>query len=198
MAVRFNGGIIGSRNLTTGGGVGQATAVGIWSLNEAQVAKLAGIWPQELAQGQIPGAVRVFAESTNWVAPPGVTSVDYLIVAGGGGGGHNIGGGGGAGGYLSGSGFAVTPLTTYTITVGAGGAGDTGSRTSNGSNSVFSSLTAIGGGCGGAGDNPAGLGNGAAGGGGGGEAGQNAQQDNSVRTPSPGGNNGSGNGGIGI
>ena len=35
MAVRFNGGIIGSRNLTTGGGVGQGTAVGIWSLNEA-------------------------------------------------------------------------------------------------------------------------------------------------------------------
>ena len=31
MGVRFNGGIIGSRNLTTGGGVGQGTAVGIWS-----------------------------------------------------------------------------------------------------------------------------------------------------------------------
>ena len=83
---RFNGGIIGSRNLTTGGGIGQGTAAGIWSLNEAQVAKIAGIWPQEIASGTY-GGVQIFTETTSWTAGQGVTQVDYLIVAGGGGGG---------------------------------------------------------------------------------------------------------------
>ena len=59
MAKGFNGGIIGTRNLTTGGGIGQGTAVGIWSMNEAQIAKLAGLWPQEIGSGQIiPGFER--------------------------------------------------------------------------------------------------------------------------------------------
>ena len=43
-------------------------------------------------------AVQVFTESSSWVAPPGVTSVEYLVVAGGGGGGHRRGGGGDRGG----------------------------------------------------------------------------------------------------
>ena len=38
-------------------------------------------------------AVQIFTESTNWVAPPGVTSVQYLVVAGGGSGGGGLGGG---------------------------------------------------------------------------------------------------------
>jgi hypothetical protein len=42
----------------------------------------------------------------------GPTSVDYLVVAGGGGGGsgspYGAGGGGGAGGYIEGSGYAIT------------------------------------------------------------------------------------------
>ena len=48
-------------------------------------------------------AIQVFTETTNWVAPPGTTSVEYLVIAGGGGGGGpsvnggtNTGGGGGA------------------------------------------------------------------------------------------------------
>ena len=65
-------------------------------------------------------AVQVFTESSAWVAPPGVTSVEYVVVAGGGGG---SGGGGGAGGYRSGTGLTVTANQTYTIVVGAGGAG---------------------------------------------------------------------------
>ena len=32
-------------------------------------------------------AVQIFTESANWVAPPGVTSVEYLVIAGGGAGG---------------------------------------------------------------------------------------------------------------
>ena len=33
-------------------------------------------------------AVQVFTESSAWVAPPGVTQVEYLVIGGGGGGGH--------------------------------------------------------------------------------------------------------------
>ena len=90
-------------------------------------------------------------------------SVEYLVIAGGGGGGSNGGSGGGAGGYRSsvsgensgGGASAESPLTltegtTYTITIGAGG---TDSRTfagyatgASGNNSVFDSITSIGGG----------------------------------------------------
>ena len=82
-------------------------------------------------------------------------SVEYLIVAGGGGGGSAAGdayyggGGGGAGGLLQSS-ISVSPLTAYTITVGAGGGGGTGSnRGTVGNNSSAFSQTSIGGGGGG-------------------------------------------------
>ena len=73
-------------------------------------------------------AIQIFTESSAWVAPPGVTSVEYLVVAGGGGGcgagsSGATGAGGGAGGYRSGTGLTVTANQTYTIVVGAGGAG---------------------------------------------------------------------------
>ena len=63
----------------------------------------------------------MFTSTTNWTAPTGVTEIEYLVV-GGGAGGACLGGGGGAGGFRTGSGFAVTPGTTYTVTVGGGGA----------------------------------------------------------------------------
>ena len=82
----------------------------------------------------------------------GPTSLEYLIVGGGGAGGVGGGGGGGAGGLLTGSGFPVVVGTSYSVTVGAGG--PFGYQTndvpiqagSNGSNSIFSTLTAYGGG----------------------------------------------------
>ena len=78
----------------------------------------------------------------------------YLIVAAGGGGGFDRAGGAGAGGVLSGT-SSLSPGTTYTITVGAGGTrGASGVPSTNGNNSVFNSLTAIGGGAG-ATSNPA-------------------------------------------
>ena len=82
-------------------------------------------------------------------------SINYLIVAGGGGGGAGHAGGGGAGGLLSGS-TTISSGTTYTITVGAGGAGGVNNTTvpANGTNSVFNSLTAIGGGYGGGNNQP--------------------------------------------
>lgn len=101
-------------------------------------------------------------EGTSAIAVP-VINVDYLVVAGGGGGGYWQGGGAGAGGlrtsYGSTSGggssaessFAINIGSNYTVTVGAGGAGMTSSGTkNNGSNSVFASITSIGGGGGGA------------------------------------------------
>lgn len=86
-----------------------------------------------------------------WVCPAGVTSVDVLVVAGGGGGGYSFGGGGGGGGVVYSAGRAVTPGTTYYVTVGQGGAGGfDGTRTGyNGGNSSFDTLVAWGGGGGG-------------------------------------------------
>lgn len=91
--------------------------------------------------------------TTTWTAPAGVTQVEYLVVAGGGGAGNGYdnagGGGGGAGMVLTGN-VAVTPGQSYTVTVGAGGAGGADTRTNNpgaaGNNSVFASITALGGG----------------------------------------------------
>lgn len=106
-------------------------------------------------------------------------SCDYLVVAGGGGGGRFVGGGGGAGGYRTtvgtsgGGGAAESPIaltsnTSYTVTIGAGGAGrtaSTGAGTS-GNNSVFGSITSIGGGGGGGGyQNNSALSGGSGGGG---------------------------------
>lgn len=76
-------------------------------------------------------------------------AVDYLVVAGGAGAGASAPGGGGAGGLLIGS----TPVvfgSAITVTVGAGGSGTSGSSApGNGTNSVFGSQIAIGGGKGG-------------------------------------------------
>jgi len=82
---------------------------------------------------------------------------EYLVVAGGASGSSSRGGGGGAGGYLTnfgGTAIGLSPGTTYTITVGAGGSGVSSARGNNGNNSVisgsgFSTITAIGGGTGG-------------------------------------------------
>ena len=73
--------------------------------------------------------VEAFSNTTTWVCPTGVTSVDYLVVGGGGGGGSITAGGGGAGGFRTGTSLSVTPGQTYTVTVGAGGAGATTSGT---------------------------------------------------------------------
>ena len=74
-----------------------------------------------------------------------LNQVEYLVIAGGGGGGGSKidGGGGGAGGFRTATGFSIT-VQSYAITVGAGGGLQT-----NGSNSIFSSITSIGGGRGG-------------------------------------------------
>ena len=107
-----------------------------------------------------------FIENPSPIVPAG--QVAYLVVAGAGGGGGNRlngnqnGGAGGAGGLRTSFGLtsgggasAESNITlsaqTYTITVGAGGAAgitDTG-RAGNGADSVFSTITSLGGGSGG-------------------------------------------------
>jgi len=105
---------------------------------------------------------------------PTLTSVEVLVVAGGGSGGSTQGGGGGAGGLILSSSFSVTPGTAYTVVVGEGGTYKPSNfgPTINGTDSIFGSLIAVGGGGGGYGidrgtDQPGA--NGGSGGGGGSE-----------------------------
>ncbi len=97
--------------------------------------------------------VHTFTSSADFVvsALGDTGTVEYLVIAGGGAGGTgNTTGGGGAGGYRTATGFSVS-ATTYPITVGAGGAGSaTDQSGADGEDSVFSSITSIGGGGGGA------------------------------------------------
>ena len=83
--------------------------------------------------------------NSGYFTPNKALSCDVLVVAGGGGGGGDRAGGGGAGGVFYQASNALTANSTQTVTIGAGGAipGGTGS---NGGNSIFGSLTAIGGG----------------------------------------------------
>jgi hypothetical protein len=83
-------------------------------------------------------------------SPP---SVNYLVVAGGGGAGasqtSDPSAGGGAGGYRAGT-LAVTAGAITTVTVGAGGTGGSFANVqSSGANSVFDTITSLGGGGGG-------------------------------------------------
>lgn len=80
--------------------------------------------------------------------PTGVSEVEVLVVAGGGGS-AGIGAGGGGGGVVYARTYPVTPGGTVPYSVGAGGAsGGTypGPKGASGQNSVFGSLTALGGG----------------------------------------------------
>jgi hypothetical protein len=92
-------------------------------------------------------------QTTDWTAPAGATTVEYLVVGGGGGAGNaydNAGGGGGGAGMVLTGNLSVTPGTTYTVTVGNGGTGGADERANNagtaGENSVFATITALGGG----------------------------------------------------
>jgi hypothetical protein len=100
---------------------------------------------------------------TNAGNEAGSNSVDYLVVAAGGGAGAKRGGGGGAGGFResvpSPAAWTASPLanpggslpvvvTSYPVSVGAGGSGQIGTDTNTtpGGNSGFSTITSTGGG----------------------------------------------------
>jgi len=95
------------------------------------------------------------AGASTWVAPRGVTRIDLLVVGGGGGGGSRGAGGGGAGGLAETTNYTVTPGTSYSVAVGAGGSGGPSNAMVSGSAGSASSfllsgtgLTANGGGAG--------------------------------------------------
>ena len=136
----------------------------------------------------------LLADTGTKFIPAKAGDVEYLVIAGGGGGGSGYGGGGGAGGFRTGT-LGVT-AQEYTITVGDGGAGGASGSPSNdgvvGSNSVFSSITAAGGGKGTKVNPGVAAGNGGSGGGSG--ASSNAIYAGGTATPSGQGNNGGSNG----
>ena len=108
------------------------------------------------------------SSASNSITTPNIVSAQMLIVAGGGASGGTSGsgsgaGGGGAGGVIANT-FSLTPGTTYSVTVGAGGTGAVNLASGggveaggNGGNSVvsgsgFTTQTAVGGGGGGSGN----------------------------------------------
>jgi hypothetical protein len=128
----FNGKIMGVANSPT-----SSIASGVWTL------------PQQL------GSIK----NNAWPSPAvaATFSLDFLVIAGGGGGGTpgaSYGGGGGAGGFRTSAGtsggnsaaetaLSISTITSYTVTVGAGGA-----IAATGANSVFHTITSSGGGLG--------------------------------------------------
>lgn len=135
----------------------------------------------------------------SWVAPAGVTSVSAVMVGGGGSGSCQTGGGGGALTYRNN--VSVTPGSSYTIVVGAGGAAV---GTNPGGNSTAFCAIANGGNATGSGGVPGGTytggGNGGAGAisyGGGGGAGGYTGNGGAGGVGGSNGNNGAGGGGGG-
>jgi hypothetical protein len=107
----------------------------------------------------------LFTSSTTWTVPAGITKCAVYMVGGGGGGASGrvavtqvagAGGGGGAGGAIGFDPFyLVTPADVITVTIGAGGSGgavinattsaSSGFSGTAGSDTVFGSLTVVGG-----------------------------------------------------
>jgi len=129
------------------------------------------------------------AVGTSTFTPATSGLVEVLVVAGGGAGGRGLGGGGGAGGLIYQKNYSISGATT--VTIGDGGNYAINGDAANGSNSVFGSLTAIGGGVGG---NPGNIGNG---GSGGGQRGQTAGQLPGTGTTGQGNSGGSATGTVG-
>ena len=118
--------------------------------------------------GRNHGVVHMFTSSGSFTFTPAFTgTVEVLVIGSGGSGGGHLGGGGGAGGVAFSRAYPVSSGSGIPITV----AGTTGAPpahshySNNGSNSVFGSITAIGGGGGGSWDGYAGRPGGSGGGG---------------------------------
>jgi hypothetical protein len=84
----------------------------------------------------------VYNTSGNFVTPSNTNTVDVWAIGAGGGGSQEHGGSGG--GVTATAGVAVTPGTTYSVTVGAGGAGSTSGTATTGGSSNFRNVTGSG------------------------------------------------------
>ena len=104
-----------------------------------------------------------FTASGTFIPTEQIKNAEVLVIAGGGGS-YQQSGGGGAGGVGYASAYSLSSGVGYGVTIGAGGAANT-----NGTNSTFSFITAVGGGC--AGNRYAGPYSGGSGGSGGWNAG---------------------------
>jgi len=126
---------------------------------------------------------------------PASGDVDYLVVAGGGAapdGGTSAGGGGG--GMRTGTGLSLT-AQTYTVTVGAGGVAASVTVGASGGDSIFSTITAAGGGGGSSGSSATDGADGGTGGGGSGYTsggGDGGSGNTPITSPSQGGDGGDG------
>jgi len=102
----------------------------------------------------------VFTRSGMYTPGTGVTALKVLVIAGGGGGGGGWeGGGGGAGGLLFSGFYYVTAGVPIQVIIGQGGRGTRrNSLPENGGNTIFGTMTAIGGGAGAAEQNTASIG----------------------------------------
>lgn len=93
-----------------------------------------------------------FTSSGSWVVPNGVRTLQIFCVGGGGGGGRGYvddhgddgydtyGGGGGGGGYTATKTVAVSPGTSYTVTIGAGGSAGRNIVSTDGGTTSFGGL----------------------------------------------------------
>jgi hypothetical protein len=128
-------------NLTVSGGTVTATTFTGNAATATSVSTVPGLKSQ------------IFSSSSSWTAPSGVSNVKVTAIGGGGGGVWCTNAAqptiGGFGGVAVGT-YSVTPLTLYTVTVGAGGAGSQGGTVTAGSgaSSSFGSLCVAPGGTG--------------------------------------------------
>jgi len=175
MTFDLNSAKTGDLTLTASGKVGINTTAPAETLDVSGTFKVSGA-DLILSGGAVTTSGADIIQTFNSSGTLNVTgsgNVQVLVIAGGGGGGMDISGGGGGGGYQYNASYAVT-TGAYTVTVGTGGAGEITSGASkgdDGTNSVFGTITATGGGGGGSGSNRNGA-NGGSGGGGADNAGQ--------------------------
>ena len=170
------------------GAIISSFSVGLPTLTNGKAAEINSVGSTKLLRSSTGTAWRTYSQSSRLSIPITDVIAKVLVVAGGGGG-ANSGSGGGAGGYVYNSSFTLLSQS-YPITVGGGGIG--GNPTGNpspgtkGGNSVFSTITAEGGG------NGVSHGNGAGGNGGSGAGGAITPYGGSV---APGGTGSQGNAG---
>ena len=135
---------------SAGNGAAGGSGIAIFKVADTYVAIVSGGLTSTTSTAVAGYNIYSITAGTGTITFSEAVPVDYLVVAGGGAGGFGGpggGGGAGAGGYVAGSNLVLAVGGVYTVTVGAGGAA--GNPPNPGSNSVFSSITAIGGGNGG-------------------------------------------------
>jgi len=155
---------------TSGGNIALNSSMKLKGYTTSQINALTGMSAADIVYDSDLGTIKVY-NGESWNAMSGNTfgfTASYLVVAGGGGGATawnsdlRGGGGGGAGGLRNsygsentGGGLSTeTPLTldkntSYTVSIGSGGAGGSGGYFADGtkgSDSVFSTITSLGGG----------------------------------------------------